>query len=117
MSSEITHQDWNNVVIHGKGGGSSGKRTTPKQTYSQTAVAMRRVEETDGPVKQKTLTPESVRVLQDYRRTAAKTQREMDQLCNFAAGTINELEACKRGPTPRELQTLNRLLKTGLTLH
>jgi hypothetical protein len=108
------HQDWNTVVIHGKGVSSS---TVPKQTYSQTAVAMRRIEEADGPVKQKTLTPESVRVLQDYRRTATKTQREMDQLCNFAAGTINELEACKRGPTPRELQTLNRLLKTGLTLH
>jgi hypothetical protein len=67
-------------------------------------------------VRVKLLTPESVRVLQDYRRENSLTQKQLDQRCSFPANTVNLLESRRAGPTVGQLRDLNRLLKTGLTL-
>jgi hypothetical protein len=37
-------------------------------------------------------------------------------MCAFPPHTIQQLETGKRAPTGSELQKLNRVLKTGLTL-
>lgn len=51
------------------------------------------------------------------RRLAEKlTQQQLDQRCSFPPHTIRDLEANKRPPTQKELQTLNRILKCGLRL-
>ncbi len=109
------HQDWTPVTIRGAAA-SQGRGGGGKVTYSHAAASMRRAESDDAPAKPKVLSMESVRAIQDYRRANSKTQKELDQLCSFPAGTINALEGRRTGPTPRQLQDLNRLLKAGLTL-
>ena len=67
-------------------------------------------------VRIKMFTPEAVRAIQDYRRDNSLTQKQLDQRCSFPANTVNLLEARRAGPTSGQLQALNRLMKTGLTL-
>ena len=70
-------------------------------------------EETGRP---KMLASESRQELVQRRLAEKLTQQQLDQRCAFPAHTIRDLEANKRAPTPKELQTLNRILKCGLRL-
>ena len=79
------------------------------------AAAAAKMEAADY-VRVKLFSPESVRAIQEYRRTNSLTQKQLDQRCSFPANTVNLLESRRAGPTSGQLQALNRLLKTGLSL-
>jgi ribosome-binding protein aMBF1 (putative translation factor) len=79
-------------------------------------VTLAKIEAGEEVKRAKVFTADSVRAIQDYRRAQTKTQKELDQLCSFPAGTINGFESRKSGPTQRQLQELSRLLKQDLTL-
>jgi len=85
----------------------------PRHNAAATAVAKMDAAEH---VRVKLLTPESVRIIQDYRREHSLTQKQLDQRCSFPANTVNALESRCAGPTVGHLRDLNRLLKTGLSL-
>jgi len=49
------------------------------------------------------------------RRTAAGwNQVQLNQQCGFPVNTIREIEAGRLTPNTQQLNTLNRVLKTGL---
>jgi hypothetical protein len=66
--------------------------------------------------KPKMLSHESRQELIQRRLGEKLTQQQLDQRCSFPPHTVRDLEANKRAPTSRELQTLNRILKCGLRL-
>jgi DNA-binding transcriptional regulator YiaG len=66
--------------------------------------------------KPKMLSSESRQELVQRRLAEKLTQQQLDQRCSFPAHTVRDLEANKRAPSQKELQTLNRVLKCGLKL-
>jgi hypothetical protein len=110
--SHNEHQDWNTVVVRGSGARAA---TAIKPARSAAAAAMVRAENDEKP-RVRYLSPESVAAIQEYRRTHSKTQRELDQLCSFAAGTVNGFESRKAAPSSHHLSTLSRTTGATLTL-
>lgn len=110
----MEHQDWNPVILHGTGSTSQQKKVIqPMRSAEANRLAKIEREEL---VKSKMLTHESRQELVQRRLAEKLTQQQLDQRCSFPAHTIRDLEANKRPPTNKELQTLNRILKCGLKL-
>lgn len=108
-------QDWNPTVIRG-GTRSVGK---PEQQSHRDPMAghYAKLAAADAPLKgPRRLSTQSVAALVAWRSTNSLNQKQLDQRCSFPPNTINGLEARRLAPSPGQLQTLNRLLKTGLTL-
>lgn len=107
----MDNQDWTPVVVN--------KRTTktivPKSTNPD-VIKLRKLENDDIHVKAKMFSSESRKKIIDYRIKHTLVQSQLDALCNFPKNTIQQIEANKRSPSTKELNTLNRVLKTGLTL-
>ena len=80
------------------------------------AALKRKLEDDTIHVKAKMFSHESKQAIIAYRISNKLSQAELDSRCSFPKNTIQQLEANKRAPTTKELQTLNRILKTGLTL-
>jgi hypothetical protein len=107
----MEHQDLTPVNI---GQGAHAARARPPRSH--VAANLAKIEAGEEVKRAKVFTADAVRAIQDYRRAQAKSQRELDQLCSFPAGTVNGFESRKSGPTQRQLQELSRLLKQDLTL-
>ena len=90
--------------------------STDKRTHNEIGVAHSKIAEATAPGKIKVFTSDSVRHIQDWRGQNNLTQKQLDQRCAFPANTMNGLEGRKVGPTSAQLQRLNALLKTGLSL-
>jgi ribosome-binding protein aMBF1 (putative translation factor) len=110
-------QDWTPTTI------TSSKATATKAAAASTARKVapevahaRKVEQADVPVKPKQLAPESRQEIVNKRAAMKKSQVELNQLCNFPVNTIREIEAGRLTPTIGQLNTLNRVLKTGLKM-
>ena len=86
------------------------------QRHNPTAVALRKVEEAEAPIKPRHFTVESIHSIQEYRCSKELTQRQLDHACSFPAGTINLLEGRRIEPTRVQLQKLNNLVGKGLIL-
>lgn len=109
------HQDWDSVRIGGSSRGSAGAGAAagrPRPTAAVVAAA--KLDAATEPTRPKVFTLESKHQIEAYRRDNGLTQRLLDGRCGFPAGTVNALEGRQRGPTPRELQMLNNLLRTRL---
>jgi ribosome-binding protein aMBF1 (putative translation factor) len=112
-----SHQDWAPIKIHGH----AGQGTVPVMsatTYRgnpETAHA-RKLAEADEPIKLKKLTTASRQEIVVRRAANKWNQQELNQHCNFPVNTIREIEAGRLTPTIQQLNTLNRVLKTGLKL-
>lgn len=110
----MDHQDWTPIVI--KGTAANRQQTTtiqPKRSGEANRLAKLDREELGKP---KLLSHESRQDLVQRRLAEKLTQQQLDQRCSFPAHTVRDLEANKRAPTNKELQTLNRVLRCGLKL-
>jgi ribosome-binding protein aMBF1 (putative translation factor) len=112
-------QDWTPTTI------TSTKAATAAKTVAGTARAARiapevaharKIEHAEVPMKPKQLTPESRQEIVSKRAAMKKSQVELNQLCNFPVNTIREIEAGRLPPSIGQLNTLNRVLKTGLKM-
>ena len=106
-------QDWDPVVIR--------KATTfvkapALSAKDQEARRLAKIDSAEAPKAPKYLSPESCQMLIAKRLEMKKKQNELDMLCSFPTHTIRDLEARKRAPSQKELNTLNRILKVGLSL-
>ena len=116
----MEHQNWEPLVIHKPASAikadalRSGKKETVEKR-SATAQHLAKVEREEY-VKPKMLTQDSRQELVKRRLAEKLTQQQLDQRCSFPPHTVRDLEANKRSPTQKELQTLNRVLKCGLRL-
>lgn len=110
----MDHQDWNPVVLRASPRLAEKKKVImPKRSDQAQHLAKIEREEYTKP---KMLSSESRQELVQRRLAEKLTQQQLDQRCSFPPHTIKELEANKRPPTTKELQTLNRVLKCGLKL-
>lgn len=111
-------QDWNPTVIRSAApartvGTQQSHRDPMAGHYAKLAAA----DAGDAPLKgPRRLSTQSVATLVAWRSTNSLNQKQLDQRCSFPPNTINGLEARRLAPSPGQLQALNRLLKTGLTL-
>jgi DNA-binding transcriptional regulator YiaG len=111
----MEHQDWNPVTIRSSAriAAATKKEIVPKR--SSDAQRLAKIEKEEY-TKAKMLAPESRQELVQRRLAEKLTQQQLDQRCAFPPHTIRDLEANKRAPSSKELQTLNRVLKAGLKL-
>lgn len=117
---EMDHQNWEPQVIRKPAEAArrdalrKGQKEVVERKTSD-AAHLAKVER-DEITKPKMLASESRQELVQRRLAEKLTQQQLDQKCSFPAHTIRDLEANKRAPTTKELQTLNRVLKCGLRL-
>ena len=109
----MDNQDWTPVVV---------KKTKPVthitlKNSNPEYVLHKKLENEEIHVKAKMFSNESKQTIIQYRISNKLSQGDLDARCSFPRNTIQQLEANKRAPTTKELQTLNRVLKTGLTLN
>ena len=93
-----------------------GASTNEHKPHNEVGAAHSKIASAEVPVRIKVFTPESVRQIQSWRAEQNLTQKQLDQRCAFPPNTLNGLESRKVGPTSSQLQRLNSLMKTGLTL-
>lgn len=110
----MDYQDWNPVTLRSSARLAEKKKViVPKRNDQAQHLAKIEKEEYGKP---KMLTSESRQELIQRRLAEKLTQQQLDQRCAFPPHTVRDLEANKRPPTSKELQTLNRVLKCGLKL-
>jgi hypothetical protein len=120
--SSVFEQDWTPLTISSQRHSGIEKKsvTVAKQGVSQLAVHARKLDTADTPLKQKVLDPASRQAIVAFRvgpdAPVKRTQTELNTLCGFPPNTIRDIEAGKSVPSPGQLNTLNRVLKTGLRL-
>lgn len=117
---QMEHQNWEPQVIRKSAEAirADALRKGEKKTVerrSDMAQHLAKVEREEY-VKSKMLSSESRQELVQRRLAEKLTQQQLDQRCSFPAHTIRDLEANKRSPSSKELQTLNCILKCGLRL-
>jgi ribosome-binding protein aMBF1 (putative translation factor) len=102
-------QNWTPVTI---------KKAGPSKVTAKVApevIRMRKVEDSET-VKSKTLAPESRQEIVQKRVANKWSQTDLNNQCCFPINTIREIEAGRVTPSSQQLNTLNRVLKTGLKL-
>ena len=104
-------QDWEPIRIHSAGAAARSHQTGPK--VAPEVAHARKLADADV-AKPKQLAPESRQEIVTKRAAMKKSQVELNQLCSFPVNTIREIEAGRVCPTIGQLNTLNRVLKTGL---
>lgn len=116
----MDNQDWAPTVITRSRATaalrSSGREIRERQNTGE-AVRMAKLAEAIDVKKPKVLSRDAIATIQNYRRQNNNlTQKQLDQQLSFPPNTMNKLEARLLAPSPSQLNTLNRVLKTGLTL-
>lgn len=116
----MDHQNWEPQTIRKSAEQlkADALRKGQKQTVERRSDEAQRLAkvEREEYTKPKMLSHESRQELVQRRLAEKLTQQQLDQRCSFPPHTLRDLEANKRAPTQRELQTLNRVLKCGLRL-
>lgn len=105
-------QDWETVTVRNKKTGSSAKPVTVRTTSSDSNQIRKLL--SDDIVKVKQLSKESRQEIVVQRGLRKWTQVQLNQACLFPIHTINKIESGQLSPTISQLNTLNRVLKTGL---
>jgi ribosome-binding protein aMBF1 (putative translation factor) len=117
----MDNQDWTPTVVTRSGAAALPKggprEIRERQAGSSEAARLAKLAAADDIKKPKVLSRDSVTTIQNYRRQNNNlTQKQLDQLLSFPPNSVNKLEARLISPTGTQLNALNRLLKTGLTL-
>jgi len=107
---EMDGQDWTPVVV--KKGSKTGASSRPP--VDATTARLRKVEESDGPVKVKSISAQSRSELIQMRVIQKMNQAQLNVACAFPANTIKDIESGKMQPSPQQLNILNRTLKMAL---
>jgi ribosome-binding protein aMBF1 (putative translation factor) len=108
-------QDWNVVRIHASKGTKATSKAPAKNTTPDVA-AQRGLEQQETAQKPKTLSTESRTQIMQVRAAMKKTQVELNQMCQFPANTVRDIESGRIVPTPSQLIRLNRALNVKFAL-
>lgn len=104
-------QDWDTVKIK-----SIAKKPVARPSRVAGSSTLSHVEADEIPVPTKSLGAESRTAIIRLRtaHTPPMTQTDLNRACSFAPHTIRDIEAGKLCPTPKQLDVLNRVLRTNL---
>jgi ribosome-binding protein aMBF1 (putative translation factor) len=105
-------QDWTPVIVNKK----RSRSEIQTKNVNPDAARLRKIENEETFVKPKMLSHESLKKIVSYRIENKLSQSDLDSRCGFPRNTIQLLESHKIAPSTKQLQILNRILKTGLTL-
>ena len=108
----MSDQDWTPVIL---------KRSKPKTSIvskntNHEGLRLRKVEDSETFVKPKMFSHESLKTIVAYRVEHKMSQSDLDMMCGFPRNTVQQLESKKLSPSTKQLQVLNKILKTGLSL-
>ena len=112
LIGSLGHQDWSKTVI-GNGSKVSARPSTFKPVSASQAVGAKIADATIAG-RLKKLAPESRQEIVNIRAANKWSQADLNQRCSFPVNTIREIEVGRLTPTIGQLNTLNRVLKTGL---
>ena len=87
-----------------------------KKSYNYQASLERKLMNADEPVKLKSLSLTSRKLIAQKRAEKELSQIQLNSACSFPQNTIRDIEAGKYTPSPSQLSTLNHILKTSLKL-
>jgi ribosome-binding protein aMBF1 (putative translation factor) len=90
--------------------------TQGKVQLSHQASLERKLLDSDGPVKVKKLSIDSRKIISAKRAEMEISQTQLNNSCAFPANTIRDIEAGKITPSPAQLSSINRILKTSIKL-
>jgi ribosome-binding protein aMBF1 (putative translation factor) len=111
-------QDWTPTVL--RNGKVMQARKAAEQAsrpkVSAEAIRLAKLANGEDVKRAKTLSTESRQTMMRLRAEQKWTQRDLDMRCSFPANTIRDLESGKLAPSSGQLNTINRVLKTGLKL-
>lgn len=114
-------QDWTEVRIKGSKKTNSADYISQKQVISSNTRRLQNEVSRQNKLadsaeigKVKRLTSESRQKIIAFRTSKGWTQQQLNQECLFPVNTIREIEAGRLCPNTSQLNTLNRILKTGL---
>jgi ribosome-binding protein aMBF1 (putative translation factor) len=117
---KMDHQDWTPTVLRNGKVMAARKAADQAAKPKMSAEAIRLAKlanDEEGTVKRaKTLSVESRQTMMRLRAEQKWSQRDLDMRCSFPANTIRDLENGKITPSSAQLNTINRVLKTGLKL-
>lgn len=121
LVEHMQDQDWMPLTITNSRAGAAVPRNGPREIKervhtSHIGAQLAKLEAAEVPTKPKVLSRDAVATIQNYRRQNNMTQRALDQQLAFPPNTINKFEARQLTPSGTQLNALNRVLKTGLTL-
>jgi len=112
-------QDWNTLRIQGTKATIS-TRASPAKTVAKNTTpdvaSQRGLEQQETAQKAKTLSTESRTQIMQLRAAMKKTQVELNQMCQFPANTVRDIESGRIVPTPSQLIRLNRALQMRFVL-
>lgn len=112
---DVSHQDWNPIVLRGATGKSATKvHSGPKPNPE--AVRLAKLDGTDDVVvvKPKELDPECKAAMIRARVDKKLTQKELNTKLSLPPGMINDIEAGRKSPNPKQMTDIGREL--GITL-
>ena len=116
----MDHQDWNPTILrNGKvmqARKAAEQAAKPKMSAEAIRLAKLANDEEGVGKRAKTLSSESRQAMMRLRAEQKWSQRDLDMRCSFSANTINGIESGKIAPSSGQLNTINRVLKTGLKL-
>lgn len=116
----MDNQDWTPTILRNGKVMQARKAAEQAAKPKMSAEAIRLAKlanNEDGVVKRaKTLSIESRQSMMRLRAEQKWSQKDLDMRCSFPANTINGIESGKIAPSSGQLNTLNRVLKTGLKL-
>ena len=105
-------QDWTPVVLKRR---KPKTQIVPKQTNHE-GQRLKKLENDEIYVKPKKLSKESIATIVNFRIDNMLSQSDLDARCGFPRNTIQLFESNKLSPNTGQLQQLNKILKTGLSL-
>jgi ribosome-binding protein aMBF1 (putative translation factor) len=118
-------QDWTPVVLRNRKAVAStsalvkasgeGPIQERKGAAKNMGASFHKLESTETAGTLKRLSNESKQTIIAKRAAAGWNQARLNQECNFPVNTIRDIECGKICPNVQQLNTLNRILKVGLT--
>jgi ribosome-binding protein aMBF1 (putative translation factor) len=109
-------QDWNVVRIHASKAPAKATSKAPAKNTTPDVAGQRSLEQQETAQKPKTLSTESRTQIMQVRAAMKKTQVELNQICQFPANTVRDIESGRIVPTPSQLIRLNRALNVKFAL-
>ena len=115
QNNSFSHQDWNNIVIHGKSINlNQPKVIIPKTT--QVVSQMKKLEESTDVGRLKELNLSDRQLLISSRAARKLKQDQIAQALSMPLNLYKDIESGKTIPTQQHLNKINNYLKISLKL-
>lgn len=114
-NNSFNHQDWNNLVIHGKSKTLNQPKTIIPKTTQQ-SIQLKKIEESNDVGKLKELHLGDRQIIISSRAARGLKQDQIAQALSMPANLYKDIENGKTIPTQQHLNKINNYLKINVKL-